>query len=126
MKPAIQAVEETSKVASRAANTYNKARQATNAVSLMNDLNSPVSTVVKMARKEDAARTAFQAATKNADNAYNYWDGLQALYNKQRVPINKEAIIAGTTGFVSTKAAQQTVKEGQGGIIKEQDDFVRR
>lgn len=120
MKPAIQAVEETSKVASRAANTYNKARQATNAVSLMNDLDSPMSTVVKMAKKEDAARAAFQAATKNADDAYNYWDGLQLLYNKQRVPINRDAVTAGMTGFVSTNAVQQAIKDEQGGVIKSQ------
>lgn len=120
MKPAIQAVEETNKIASRAANTYNKARQATNAVSLMNDLNSPMSTVVKMAKKEDAARAAFQAATKNADNAYNYWDGLQLLYNKQRVPINKDAVTAGITGFVSTNAAQQAIKDERGGVLKDQ------
>ena len=120
MKPAIQAVEETSKIASKAANTYNKAKQATNAVSLMTDLDKPVSTVVKMAKKEDAARAALQAATKNADDAYNYWDGLQMLYNKQRVPINRDAVTAGMTGFVSTNAVQQTIKDEQGGVIKSQ------
>lgn len=111
MKPAIQAVEETSKIASKASHTYNKARQATNAVSLMNDLESPVSTVMKMSKKEDAAKSLFQAATKNADDAYNHWNNLQMLYNKQRVPINRDAVLAGTTGFVSTNAAQQAIKQ---------------
>lgn len=125
MRPAFQAVEETSKIANKAAYTYKKARQATNSVSLMKDLDAPISTVTKMAKRQEAAKNAFNVANKNANEAYKYWDDLQKLYHSNKYPVNTTNVVAGGAGYIGTRSAQiQHKMLKQGGVLKQQNQKV--
>ena len=120
LAPAAKAIDETQNAARIAAINYKNAKQATNAVSLMSDLEQPMSTVSKMARREEAARTAFKEAETASQNAYTNWENLQNLYRSQKYKPNRETIVGATTGYIGSNAAKTGYRK-QGGILKFQN-----